>query len=52
MKEFLKAWNRLSLVKQIIIGLVIGIVLALVAPQQLGGIVPIFGTIFTRMACL
>ena len=48
MKEFLKAWNRLSLVKQIIIGLVIGIVLALVAPQQLGGIVPIFGTIFTR----
>jgi serine/threonine transporter len=48
MKEFLKAWNRLSLVKQIIIGLVIGIVLALVAPQQLGGIMPIFGTIFTR----
>ena len=48
MKDFLKAWNRLSLVKQIIIGLVIGIVLALVAPQQLGGIMPIFGTIFTR----
>lgn len=48
MKNLLKAWNRLSLVKQIIIGLVIGIVLALVAPQQLGGIMPIFGTIFTR----
>ena len=48
MKDFLKAWNRLSLVKQIIIGLVIGIVLALVAPQQLGGIMPIFGSIFTR----
>ena len=48
MKNLLKAWNRLSLVKQIIIGLVFGIVLALVAPQQLGGIMPIFGTIFTR----
>ena len=47
MKGFLKAWNSLSLVKQIIIGLVIGIVLALVAPEQLSGIT-IFGDIFTR----
>ena len=47
MKDFWKAWNRLSLVKQIIIGLVIGIVLALVAPQQLSGIT-ILGDIFTR----
>lgn len=47
MKELLKKWNRLSLVKQIIIGLVIGIVLALVAPQQLSGIT-ILGDIFTR----
>lgn len=47
MKDFFKAWNRLSLVKQIIIGLVIGIVLALVAPQQLSGIT-ILGDIFTR----
>lgn len=47
MKDFFKAWNRLSLVKQIIVGLVIGIVLALVAPQQLSGIT-ILGDIFTR----
>lgn len=47
MKELLRKWNRLSLVKQIIIGLVIGIVLALVAPQQLSGIT-ILGDIFTR----
>lgn len=47
MKELLRKWNRLSLVKQIIIGLVVGIVLALVAPQQLSGIT-ILGDIFTR----
>lgn len=47
MKNFLKTWNRLSLVKQIIIGLIVGIVLALAFPTQLGGFVPIFGTIFT-----
>ena len=46
MKAFLKSWNRLSLVKQIAIGLVIGIVLALVAPQL--SVITIFGDIFTR----
>lgn len=46
MKAFLKSWNRLSLVKQIVIGLVIGIVLALVAPQL--SVITIFGDIFTR----
>ena len=45
MKNFLNAWNKLSLVKQIIIGLVIGIALALVAPTQLSGIT-IFGDLF------
>ena len=38
MKNLLNSWNKLSLVKQIIIGLVIGIVLALVAPKQLAPI--------------
>ena len=45
MKNLLQAWNRISLVKQIIIGLIVGIVLALVVPTQLSGIV-IFGDIF------
>ena len=47
MKNFFKAWNRLSLVKQIVIGLIVGILLALAFPTQLVGFVPIFGTIFT-----
>ena len=47
MKNLLNAWNKISLVKQIIIGLVIGTVLALVAPEQLSGI-SILGDIFTR----
>ena len=34
MKELFKKWNRLSLVQQIIIGLIIGIVLALAAPDK------------------
>lgn len=45
MKNLLNAWNKISLVKQIIIGLAIGIVLALIAPTQLSGIV-IFGDLF------
>lgn len=45
MKNLLNSWNRLSLVKQIIIGLVIGIVLALVAPKQLAPIT-ILGDLF------
>ena len=45
MKNLLQAWNRISLVKQIIIGLIVGIVLALTVPTQVSGIV-IFGDIF------
>ncbi|MCI6011384.1 MAG: serine/threonine transporter SstT [Firmicutes bacterium] len=45
MKSFFKAWNRLSLVQQILIGLIIGIVLALAAPDKLSGIT-ILGDLF------
>lgn len=45
MKDLLKQWNKLSLVKQIIIGLVIGIVLALTVPKYVAGIT-IFGDLF------
>ena len=45
MKELFKKWNRLSLVQQIVIGLIIGIVLALTAPDKLSGIT-IFGDLF------
>lgn len=44
-KNLLKRWNKISLVKQIIIGLVIGIVLALLVPEKLSGIT-IFGELF------
>ena len=45
MKNLLNSWNRLSLVKQIIIGLVIGIILALTVPEYVSGIT-IFGDLF------
>lgn len=45
MKELFKAWNRLSLVMQIAIGLVIGIILALTVPDKVSGIT-IFGSLF------
>lgn len=35
MKKLILAWNRISLVKQIIIGLIVGILLALLLPEQL-----------------
>ena len=38
-------WNRISLVKQIILGLVIGVVLAMLWPEQLSGIT-ILGNFF------
>lgn len=38
LKKILAAWNKVSLVKQIIVGLIIGIILALAFPQQLSGI--------------
>ncbi|MGL5714832.1 MAG: serine/threonine transporter SstT [Paraclostridium sp.] len=45
MKNFFSKWNQLSLVKRIIIGLVIGIVLALTIPDIASPIV-IFGSLF------
>ena len=45
MKNLLKKWNQLSLVKQIIIGLIIGIILALAIPETAKPIV-IFGSLF------
>lgn len=47
MKNALKAWNRLSLVQQIIIGLVIGIILALTVPDKVSGIT-ILGDLFVN----
>ncbi|KZE64801.1 serine/threonine transporter SstT [Fictibacillus phosphorivorans] len=45
MKRVLKQWNQLSLVKQIVIGLIVGIILALTIPQAAKPVV-IFGTLF------
>ena len=45
MKNLLNKWNQLSLVKQIIIGLIIGIILALTIPDVAKPIT-IFGTLF------
>ncbi|MCH1624607.1 serine/threonine transporter SstT [Fredinandcohnia quinoae] len=45
MKSLLKKWNQLSLVKQIIIGLIIGIILALAIPETAKPIA-IFGSLF------
>ncbi len=45
MKNLLNAWNRISLVKQIILGLIIGIVLALAIPDKVSGIT-ILGDLF------
>ena len=44
-KNMLKTWNKISLVKQIIIGLLIGIILALTVPEHVSGIT-IFGDLF------
>ena len=45
MKELLKKWNKMSLVKRILIGLITGIILALTVDKYVSGIV-IFGTLF------
>lgn len=45
MKDLMKKWNGLSLVKRIFVGLIIGIALALTVPKQASGIV-IFGSLF------
>ena len=45
MKDLLRKWNQVSLVKQIIAGLVIGVILALTIPE-LAKPVAIFGSLF------
>ncbi|GGB67196.1 serine/threonine transporter SstT [Fictibacillus barbaricus] len=45
MKSILKKWSQLSLVKQIIAGLIVGIILALTIPQAAKPVV-IFGSLF------
>lgn len=45
MKKLLKKWNELSIVKRIILGLIVGIILALAIPEQ-GKFVIIFGSLF------
>ena len=45
MKNLLSIWNKLSLVKQIIIGLITGIILSLTIPERVKGI-SIFGNLF------
>ncbi|QGQ45644.1 serine/threonine transporter SstT [Metabacillus sediminilitoris] len=45
MKSLLKKWSQLSLVKQIIIGLIIGIILAVTIPEAAKPVV-IFGSLF------
>ena len=45
LKKILESWNRISLVKQICLGLAVGILLALVAPKSLSGIT-ILGDLF------
>ena len=45
LKKILEGWNRISLVKQICLGLIVGILLALAAPQKLAGIA-ILGDLF------
>ncbi|MDO9593204.1 MAG: serine/threonine transporter SstT [Erysipelotrichaceae bacterium] len=45
MKNLFKKWNQLSLVKRIIVGLIVGIILAVAAPDAAKPIV-IFGSLF------
>ncbi|MGM9943422.1 MAG: serine/threonine transporter SstT [Lysinibacillus sp.] len=45
MRNLIALWNRISLVKRILIGIVIGLILALVAPEAASG-VSILGSLF------
>ncbi|MCF0148143.1 MAG: serine/threonine transporter SstT [Clostridium sp.] len=45
MKKLLKKWNELSIVKRILLGLIIGIILALTIPEK-GKFIIIFGSLF------
>ena len=38
MREIWRVWNKISLIQQIVLGLVIGIVLGVFFPKQLSGI--------------
>ena len=45
MKTIIQKWNSISLVKQIIIGLIVGIILAVTVPKQLA-FITILGELF------
>lgn len=45
MKKLLKKWNELSIVKRILLGLIVGIILALTIPEK-GKFIIIFGSLF------
>ena len=45
MKNLLHKWNQISLVKRILVGLIIGVILALTIPD-ITGWVSIFGSLF------
>ncbi len=45
MKNFIEAWNKIGLVKQILVGLAVGILLGFSVPKQMAGIV-ILGDLF------
>lgn len=45
MKSLANVWNKFSLVQQILFGLIIGIILAVIAPEKLS-IISIFGDLF------
>ena len=45
MKKLLKKWNELSIVKRILLGLIVGIILALAVPEK-GEFIIIFGSLF------
>lgn len=45
MKKLINTWNQLSLVKQILVGLIVGIILAITIPQKATFVV-IFGSLF------
>ena len=45
MKELVSKWNKISLVKRILVGLIIGIILALLAPKAASPVI-ILGSLF------
>ena len=47
MKSLFEKWNSINLVNRIIAGIILGIVFALVLPEQLSGIT-IFGSLFIK----